>query len=206
MINQNRRFFLRSALASAGCLVAPYSLAAPLNLETALAPRFIGAEDAPIKVAEYFSLSCGHCADFHKNTYPDLKTNWIDTGQIQFEYRDFPLAGPAIYAHALARIIPPASYASMIDLLLAEQQRWVSSSSPVVELQRIGQIVGVSETDFLAAIENRPFLEGIITIARQGYDRYRINSTPSFVINDETIIRGAIGYDEFVGHLDAFAT
>ena len=92
------------------------SFADELDLETALAPRVIGDPDAPLLIAEYFSMTCGYCANFHISTYPLVKKNWIDTGKAQFEYRDFPLSELAIYAHALARAVPEAAYEGMLDI------------------------------------------------------------------------------------------
>ena len=38
-----------------------------------------GNEDAKVTIITYESLTCGHCADFHKNVYPQLKKEFIDT-------------------------------------------------------------------------------------------------------------------------------
>lgn len=174
----------------------PAAAATP-DLRQALAPRIIGNPDAPLRMAEYFSLSCGHCANFHANTYPRLKAEWVDSGRLAFEYRDFPLRGPAIYAHALARSVPEKAYETVITLLLRQQARWVNENA-VAELAALARQVGIGNDAFLAIIQNRPLLEGIAAIAQQGYEKYDIDSTPSFVINDKTVIRGDSDYDSFV--------
>ncbi|MBV8776795.1 MAG: thioredoxin domain-containing protein, partial [Alphaproteobacteria bacterium] len=51
----------------------------------------IGAENAPVTVIEYASMTCPHCARFHANTYPTLKSKYIDTGKVRFILREFPL-------------------------------------------------------------------------------------------------------------------
>jgi len=179
---------------------------AGIDLEVALAPRIYGNPDAPIHIAEYFSMSCGHCANFHLQTFPKLKAEWIDTGKARFEYRDFPLRGPAIYAHALARAVPAEAYENMIDILLRQQQTWASADDPVSSLARIARIAGIGNDAFVEIIQNRPFLEGIVAIAQKGYETWEINSTPSFVINDQEVIRGDKGYDDFVSVLRGFST
>jgi len=202
-----RRRFM--ALGGAGLMLAGTGTApawAAIDLETALAPRIYGDPDAPIHIAEYFSMSCGHCANFHLNTYPKLKAEWIDTGKARFEYRDFPLRGPAIYAHALARAVPVEAYESMIDILLRQQQAWAGADDPVSALARIARIAGIGNDAFVEIIQNRPFLEGIVAIAQKGYETWEINSTPSFVINDQDVIRGDKGYDAFISVLNGLST
>ena len=174
-------------------------------LETALAPRILGNPDAPILMAEYFSLSCSHCADFHHGAFKDIKANWIDTGQLRFEMRDFPLQGPAIFAHALARSVPVNAYSGMLDILFKKQRDWAASDDPIGELARIARIAGIGEEAFTNIVQNRPLLEGIVAIAQDGYNRFQINSTPSFVINEDQVLRGGGDYDRFLSVLNEIA-
>ncbi|MCE2516301.1 MAG: thioredoxin domain-containing protein [Alphaproteobacteria bacterium] len=192
-------------LALNGGLGLTPALAAP-SLEDKLAPRVIGDPNAPILLAEYFSLSCSHCADFHFGAYKKIKSDWIDTGRVRFEMRDFPLRGPAIFAHALARSVPANAYEGMIDILFKQQKQWVTADDPVSALARIARIAGIGNDAFVGIIEDRPLLEGIIAIAQDGYSRWDINSTPSFVVNEDQVIRGNKGYDEFLSVLNAYST
>ena len=179
---------------------------AAVDLESALAPRVLGNPDAPILMAEYFSLSCSHCANFHHGAFKDIKKNWIDTGKLRFEMRDFPLRGPAIYAHALARSVPINAYPGMIDIIFKTQREWAASDDPVGELARIARIAGIGQDAFAEIIQNRPLLEGIVEIAQDGYNRFQINSTPSFVINEGQVLRGGGDYDRFLSVLNEIAT
>ena len=172
------------------------------DLEAALAPRILGNPDAPILMAEYFSLSCSHCANFHHGTFKDIKANWIDTGKVRFEMRDFPLRGPAIFAHALARSVPANAYSGMIDILFKKQRDWAASEDPLGELARIARIAGIGQDAFTEIVQNRPLLEGIVAIAQNGYNKFNINSTPSFVINEDRVLRGSGDYDRFLSVLN----
>ena len=67
----------------------------------------IGQEDAPITIHEYSSLSCPHCAFFHKNTLPELMTNYVDTGKARIVFHDFPLNKKAFDASMVARCVAP---------------------------------------------------------------------------------------------------
>ena len=193
-----RRAVLLGAAALSGLVAMwPGRTRAAFDMEAALAPRVVGDPDAPIHVAEYFSLSCSHCANFHLGTYQRLKTEWIDTGRIRFEYRDFPLAGSAIYAHALARAVPVDAYEGMLDILFKKQRQWAGGDNPVSELARIAKLAGIGRDAFAEIIGNRPYLEGIVAIAQQGFNDWNINSTPSFVVNERDVIRGDADYSEF---------
>ena len=63
----------------------------------------LGKADAPVTIIEYASMTCPHCATFHKTTYPALKTKYIDTGKVRFIFREFPLDELAAAASMLAR-------------------------------------------------------------------------------------------------------
>jgi len=66
----------------------------------------IGDENAPITIIEYASMSCSHCADFHTNTLPELKTEFIDTGKVRMVFRDYPFNYPALLGSMMMRCIP----------------------------------------------------------------------------------------------------
>lgn len=59
---------------------------------------YIGIKNAPITIIEYHSMSASHCADFHNDTLPQLKTEFIDTGKVRIIFRDFPLNYPLYLA------------------------------------------------------------------------------------------------------------
>ena len=205
-LHPTRRRMLGMGIGFGLASLLPAAAARAVDLDTALKPRIIGDPDAPMHMAEYFSLSCSHCANFHKNTFKQIKKDWIDTGRLRFEFRDFPLRGPAIYAHALARAVPVDAYEGMIDVLLNQQKEWATAEDPVSELARIARIAGIGRDRFVEIIENRPLLEGIVKIAQKGYDTWSIQSTPSFVINDEDVIRGDVGYEKFLSALNTAST
>ena len=62
-----------------------------------------GKEDAKITIITYESLTCGHCADFHKNVYPQLKKEFIDTGIVKIVFKHFPLDIAALNASNVAQ-------------------------------------------------------------------------------------------------------
>ena len=157
-------------------------------LDTALAPRILGNPDAPILMAEYFSLSCSHCANFHHSAFKISKRTGLIPVSCTLRCVT-SLYRPAIFAHALARSVPVLS--GMLDILFKKQRDWAASDDPLGELARIARIAGIGEDAFTEIVQNRPLLEGIVAIAQEGYNKFQINSTPSFVINEDKVLRGA---------------
>ncbi|MEC7651800.1 MAG: thioredoxin domain-containing protein, partial [Pseudomonadota bacterium] len=157
-----RTFVAAGASTAAISLASRHAIADDDLLERALSPRMIGREDAPIQVAEYYSMTCGHCADFHNNTFPKVKAKLIDEGIVRFEMRPFPLDGLALRAHALVRAVPESKFFALVKMLLAKQPVWVRAADPVAELQKMARLAGVSTETFNEIMRNRPLLEGIV--------------------------------------------
>ena len=207
---ENTPYLSRRNFVAAGASAAAISLASRLAiadddlLERALSPRMIGREDAPIQVAEYYSMTCGHCADFHNNTFPKVKAKLIDEGIVRFEMRPFPLDGLALRAHALVRAVPETKFFALVKMLLAKQPVWVRAADPVAELQKMARLAGVSTETFNEIMRNRRLLEGIVEQRQQGIDRWKISSTPSFIVNDDLTIAGNKDYEEFAELLSAY--
>lgn len=200
-----RRTFIGAGAASAVLSILPSGiLHADDMIDRALSPRVIGDEDAPIHVAEYYSMTCGHCADFHNNTYPKVKSKLIDEGLVRFEMRPFPLDGLALRAHALVRAVPDSKFFPLVRMLLAKQPVWVRAADPVAELQQMARLAGVSTEEFNSIMRNRPLLEGLVSLRQQGIDAWKVNSTPTFVVNDNMTLAGNMDYDEFAEALSAF--
>ena len=200
-----RRAFVGAGAASAALFTLPTGvLHADDMLENALSPRVIGDADAPIHVAEYYSMTCGHCADFHNNTYPKVKAKLIDEGIVRFALRPFPLDGLALRAHALVRAVPETKFFPLVKLLLAKQPVWARAADPVAELQKMARLAGIGTDEFNGIMQNRPLLEGIVNQRQKGIDQWRISSTPSFVVNDGSVLAGNMSYEEFAEALSAY--
>jgi protein-disulfide isomerase len=98
---------------------------APENPDVAamMASGKLGSDDAPIKVIEYSSLTCGHCASFHKMELPQIQKAYIDTGKVQFIFKEFPLNEPAVAASQILRCMPMDKYVSFMGLLFDQQEK-----------------------------------------------------------------------------------
>ena len=195
-ITVNRRNTLLSLLAISVFPKFSYSNQDLLNDK--MRKQFIGSDNAPIKIKEYFSLTCGHCANFHVKTLPKLKEQYIDTGTVQLEFIDYPLDRLAIIAAALARTLPTKDgYLEAISILLKKQKQWAYSKKPLDELLSIAKLFGVSSKQFDEILKNIPLMQEIINKMENESKNFNIESTPTFIINNDHKISGALSFKDF---------
>ena len=159
--------------------------------------QVLGQPDAPVTMIEYASFTCGHCATFHADTLPEIRTRYIDNGTVRFVFRDFPLDGLALRAGMLARCVENDRFFTVVDVLFESQRQWATSGDPLEALRRIGQLAGLSEAEFDACMENEALANQIIELRLEAEQRYDVSSTPTFVINGE-VVSGAWPIDRFV--------
>ena len=199
-----RRHLLATGLAAA---IMPKAVLAKTDIIAhAKAPRLLGRDGAPIKVIEFFSMTCSHCARFHANTFPEVKTRLIDQGLVRFEMRAFPLDGIALRAHAMARTVSGEKYYPLVNMLLEKQTNWASAADPLDALRKLGRLAGISSAEFDAIMRNRPLLESIVQMRQEALEDFDIKSTPSFVINNKTTISGSLSFEEFAEKINATVT
>lgn len=169
-----------------------------LSVQPNLGRRGVGDPNAPVKIHEFFSLTCNHCASFHKDVYPQIKSELIDTGKVYFIYEEFPLNGPALYGSMIARCLPEARYAGFVDLLLTTQDKWAFGGDFKASLKQSAALAGMSDDAFEACFKNEELQKEIANNIKDASDAWKISSTPSFVINDgERIFRGGQPYASF---------
>ncbi len=164
-------------------------------VEAMLADRVIGKPDAPVTIIEFASLTCSHCAAFHKDTLPKLKENWLDTGKAKLVFRDFPLDGLALRASMMARCLPQERYFPVVDILFKNQDNWSRARDPLAALGGIGRLSGLSQEAFDACMKNEELQKAILARAFEGQQQYKVEATPSFVVQGE-LFRGAASYEE----------
>ena len=192
----NRRSFLLSICAF--FLFSKKSLSNQYSLNKLMRKQFLGSENAPIKIKEFFSLTCGHCANFHTKTLPQLKKNYIDTGKVQLEFIDYPLDRLAVIAATLARSIPTKDgYVEAVSILLKKQKQWAYSKKPLDELKSIAKLFGISTKKFNEISQNIPLMQEIVKKMEKESINFDINSTPTFLVNDEYKISGALSFKDF---------
>ena len=189
------------SLASAAVIVliwlglAPVS-AAPATVQEAMSERVLGKADAPVTIIEFASLTCPHCKDFEVNVLPKLKTAYIDTGKVKLVYRDFPLDGRALLAAMTARCAPKDRYFAFLDALFRGQDSWARAQDTTQALGQVARLGGMSQADFDACIKNQALFEAIKKDATDAQQQYKIESTPTFIINGKKM-DGAHTFESF---------
>jgi len=145
-----------------------------------------GNLDAKITIIVYESLTCSHCADFHKNVYPQLKKDYIDTGLAKVEFRHFPLDAAAFNASKIAQCKKDQSM-KILESLFLNQQEWVKGST--VEkvndnLKRFIENEGF-DVNFEKCINNKEIEDFVLNDRIEGVKSFKINATPTIIINNE---------------------
>jgi protein-disulfide isomerase len=147
-----------------------------------LGDKILGSESAPVTIVEYASVTCPHCAAFHRETYPTLKLKYIDTGKVRLIFREFPTqpAAIAIGGFMLARCAGD-KYFPMLDAIFEQQQSW--AQDPYNGFLRIARQAGLSEERFEACLKDQKMAEAIQEVAIRGNKEFNVDSTPTFFIN-----------------------
>ena len=151
----------------------------------AIGERTLGKPDAPVTIVEYASATCPHCASFHADTFPTLKTEFIDTGKVRFVFREFPFDDLALAAFMLARCAPEDRYFPLIDVIFEQQDVW--TQSPREELLKIARMAGFTPETFEQCLKNEEIAKGIQDIRAKANEQYGVSSTPTFFVNGEVI-------------------
>ena len=162
----------------------------PIALEEVgpLQDMILGEADAPVTIIEYASLTCPHCAAFHKQVYPMIKEEYIDTGKAKLIFREFPFDSIATAGFMLARCAEPKHYFGFIDVMFEQQSDWLSLGSPMEGIQEIARQGGFSNEQFQECLTDSDVLEGIRWIQERGAKEFEVQSTPTFFINGVKVI------------------
>ncbi|WP_339769349.1 DsbA family protein [uncultured Pseudosulfitobacter sp.] len=150
-----------------------------------------GNPDAPVTMIEYASYTCPHCANFNTGVYKQLKKDYIDTGKINFIYREVYFDGPGVWASLLARCAGPEKFFGITDLLYASQSTWANAGGrdPVAisaELKKIGRLAGMDADTIDACMQDDEQAKKMVEWFKVNSAEHDITGTPSFVINGKT--------------------
>ena len=145
-----------------------------------------GDEKAKITIIAYESLTCSHCASFHKDVYPQLKKEYIDTGVVKIEFRHFPLDVAAFNASKISQCNQNESL-RILESLYSNQQSWIKGST-VEEvndnLKKFLKSEGFN-LDFEKCINNKEIEDFVLNDRIEGTKNFKVNATPTIIINNE---------------------
>ncbi|MDA9717832.1 DsbA family protein [Candidatus Pelagibacter sp.] len=156
------------------------------NAENDVKRIYEGSADAKIIILAFESLTCSHCADFHKNIYPDLKKNFIDKGIVKLEYRNFPLDLAAFNAAKVAQCNTNKGE-EILHFLYKNQNEWVKGNS-IEELNNNLEKIIVSQNfgiDYNSCINDKQIEDFVLEDRIEGVKKYNVSATPTIIINEE---------------------
>ena len=146
----------------------------------------VGNKSAKISIIAFESLTCSHCANFHKDVYPLLKKEYLDTGLAKIEFRHFPLDIAAFNASKVAQCRNDGK-AEILESLYANQQKWVKGSSVEeanINLKKFLSTEGFN-IDFESCINNKKIEDFVLNDRIDGAKNFKVNATPTIIINNE---------------------
>ena len=146
----------------------------------------VGNKDAKITIIAFESLTCSHCANFHKNVFPELKKEFLDTGIAKIEFRHFPLDIAAFNASKVAQCKNDGN-SDILESLYANQQKWVKGSSiqeANKNLQKFLKNEGFS-IEFDSCINNKEIEDFVLNDRIDGTKNFKVSSTPTIIINNK---------------------
>jgi len=146
----------------------------------------VGNEEAKITIIAFESLTCSHCANFHKDVYPELKKEYLDTGLAKIEFRHFPLDIAAFNASKISQCRNDGQ-SDILNSLFANQQKWVKGNS-IEEANKNLQKFLASEgfdVDFETCINNKEIEDFVLNDRIDGVKKFKVNATPTIIINNE---------------------
>ena len=145
-----------------------------------------GNKDAKITIITYESLTCSHCADFHKEIYPLLKKDFIDTGLAKIEFRHFPLDLAAFNASKISQCKTNESL-KILNSLYSNQQEWVRGNTVDEINNNLKKFIKREgfEINFEKCISDKEIEDFVLNDRIEGVKKFKVNATPTIIVNDE---------------------
>ena len=154
--------------------------------ENKINPIYEGSPDAKIQLIIYESLTCSHCADFHKNVYPDLKENFIDKGYVKIEFRNFPLDMAALNASKIAHCKNDGK-SDILHFLFENQEQWAKGSKIEDINSNLKKILDTEKygINIDKCINDKKVEDHILEDRINAVKKFKLNATPTLIINNK---------------------
>ena len=154
--------------------------------EIKIKPLYEGNVDAKVKIIVYESLTCGHCADFHKEVYPKLKNDFIDNGLVKIEFRSFPLDLAALNASKLAHCKNDGK-TDLLHFLYENQKKWVRGKTIEDINKHLKNLILKNESglDIESCLTDKNIEDHVLNDRISAVKKFNIEATPTLIINDK---------------------
>jgi protein-disulfide isomerase len=159
-----------------------------------------GRQDAPVTIIKYASLTCPYCRRFHKEVFPQLKRELIDTGKVRFIIREFPIGKTSGAATIALRCAKPEKYLELYGKFLDQQPKWVSQEVRLDPIFNVASQVGMTRQQFDACRENQAMIDGLKWIKDRGRT-LGVIGTPNFFVGT-TLVKKVLTIEEIRAMVD----
>lgn len=163
----------------------------------------MGDEAAPITLIEYASYTCPHCQRFHKDVFPKLKADYIDTGKVKFVYREVYFDGPGLWAGMMARCGGQERFFGLVDLIYENQRTWTQGEPTQIaaNLKKMGKLAGLTDEQLDLCLSDGDKARAMTALFQQNAQADGVRATPSFVIDGK--LESNMSYEALKALLDA---
>ena len=164
----------------------------------------IGSNNAKVKIKIFSSLTCPHCANFHKRVVSEIKKNYVDSGKVQLIFIDFPLDLAAFNASKLLHCLDQKRQITFLDTVYEKQNEWtVGSNINEINnnLKKIVKNLGISSANFDKCLNNEVIIDKILNGRIDAHKKYSIESTPTIIINEEKF-KGSVNFKDIKSKIE----
>ena len=196
-----KRAFLKLAALAGLVGLAPLGAA---QAQPEISAMTMGNADAPVKLTEFASFTCGHCARFHGDVFKRLKADYIDTGKVHFTYHEVYWDKYALWAGMVARCGGEMRFFPIVDMIYERQAEWSRAGEPAAvaeALRRIGRAAGMEDDSLNACLSDADTAQALVAWSGDGVAAAGVNATPSLVIDGE--LHSNMSFEDLSALLDA---
>jgi protein-disulfide isomerase len=153
----------------------------------------LGNPDAKVRVVEYASASCSHCARFNNTVFPAFRAKYIDTGKVHYTLKEFltPPEEVAAAGFLVARCAGKDKYFTVLDAIFKNQAEMFQTGDYRGVLLRIAQSVGMTEEQFNKCVSDPDQLKALNARVQQAI-KDGVTGTPSFFVNGKKVAEGEV--------------
>lgn len=167
-------------------LILTFSTQIVADTSNSIQRIYEGNKDAKVTIITYESLTCGHCADFHKNVYPQLKKEFIDVGLVKIEFRHFPLDMAALNASKIAQCNNDGK-SDILHFLFSNQKKWATGETVETANENLKKLLKDENIiiDFEKCTNNQKIEDYVLHDRIEGVKKFKVNATPTIIINNK---------------------
>jgi protein-disulfide isomerase len=185
-INRRALMALAAAMAAGPALAQETAAPEPAAAAPEVKDFSLGDPNAPVKIVEYASFTCPHCAHFHETVFKPLKADYIDTGKVHFTLREVYFDRYGLWAALVARCGGELRYFGISDILFATQAEWAASDDPnavVQNLRTIGISAGLTDEALDACLADASLVEAMVARFEENMKADGVEGTPTLFVN-----------------------